>query len=405
MTRGAHRYAILLALALACSAGCSRRQAPGQAEAKPTPTADANMVQLSPAEQKNAGITDFVLELRRLPVELSASGRITLDENRTWRVGAVTDGRIAQVLANVGDRVHSGQVVGRMHSHEVHEARAMYQKALADLDRARVDAAFARKVRDRSQRLYALKAASQEQVEQSQTELKNAQVAWANAQTEVTRAHAHLVEFLGVPADPRPGEAGVELIPIRTPAAGVVLARDITPGMVVQPGSQLFVISNLVTVWMIAAVNEANLAKLQVGMPAQVSVQEAYGKLEFPGRIGSLGEQLDPATRTMQVRIVLPNPQEKLKPEMYATVRIKLGWTPAGLYVPQEALQDVEGRTVVFVRTGSDRFEARTVTTGAVRNGMAEVVTGLRAGDRVVGQGSFLLKSQLLKATMSGSGE
>jgi cobalt-zinc-cadmium efflux system membrane fusion protein len=388
------------------AAGCSRE--PVQ-EVKAPPAAPAaaseREVVLDAAAQKEAGIVVASVTVRSLPQALHANGRIALNENQTWRVGAVTEGRIVRVLVNPGDRIEQGQVLARMHSHVIHEARAEYRKAVAELARLKGAEAYSQRVRDRARRLYELKAGSLEQTEHAETELRNAQTAVGNASIEVDRTRRHLVEFLQIapdvvehdPGDPH--EDDQDLIPIKSPASGTLLTRNVTPGTVVQPSADLFVVSDLTSLWNIASVNEEYLAKLRVGMPVRTYVQ-AYPDHAFPGRIGKLGEELDPTTRTVKVRVDLPNPGGRLKPEMYATAAIDLGGTEPALFVPQGAPQEVGGQTVVFVMTAPGRFEPRPVQLGRALEGEQEITSGIRAGERVVTQGSFVLRSQLMKASL-----
>ncbi len=396
------------ALLVACVllwAGCSRPRPSGtvaEATASKTP---ARWVLLSAQAQREAGIATAPVRLVSVPLTLEAAGRITPDENRTWRVGAVTEGRIVSVSAAVGDRVAQDQVLARMHSHDIHESRAAYRKALAEVARLRSAEAYARRVRDRARRLYELKAGSLEQLEHAETELRNAQAELANAETDLDRARRHLVEFLQIPADvPEPApraEAHREedLIPIKSPANGIVLARNVTPGTVVNPSTDLFVISDLSSLWMIATLAEEHLGRLKPGLPVWVTVQ-AYPGRRFEGRIARLGEQLDPTTRTVQVRVALPNRDGLLKPEMYARAEILLGRSAPALFVPQEAVQEIEGQTAVFVRTAPERFEPRPVRTGRAAGADVEIASGLRPGEVVAVRGSYILKSELLKAAL-----
>lgn len=385
--------------------GCSRPEPPGAvAQAKVQPRS-ARFVTLTPEAQREAGIAIERIQPTSAPLGLEASGRITVNENRTWRVGAVTEGRIIRVYVAVGDQVEQGQVLARMHSHDIHESRAEYRKAVAELARLRAVEAYARRARDRARRLYELKAGSLEQAEHAETELRNAQAAVANAEADLDRVRKHLVEFLQIPVEGPEEPAGShaereeDLIPIKAPASGTVLVRNVTAGAVVNPSADLFVISDLSSLWMIAAVAEEHLPKLTEGMSVRVSVQ-AYPGRWFHGRIARIGEELDPTTRTVKVRVELPNPAGALKPEMYARAEILLGRSEPALFVPQEAVQEIEGQPAVFVQTAPDRFEPRTVRTGRTLDGTVELASGLRAGEAVVIRGSYILKSELFKAAL-----
>jgi cobalt-zinc-cadmium efflux system membrane fusion protein len=398
----------ILILLFGFAAGCSREDpelAKVAAEAAAPVTAEKEVV-LAPEVQREAGIMADAIQVRSLPQTLQATGRMTVNENRTWRVGAITEGRIIRVYANAGDAVKEGQILARMHSHDIHESRAEYRKAVAEVARLKAVESYAARVRDRAKRLYQLKAGSLQQVEQAETEYSNAQTALANAEVEAERAGKHLVDFLEIPAEePKEHRSGLresdeDLIPVKSPASGTLLTRNVTAGTVVTTTGDLFVVSDLTVPWMIAAVSEEHLAKLRVGMPVRVYVQ-AYGDRGFRGRIGKLGEELDPTTRTIMVRVDVPNPDGLLKPEMYATAEIELGQSEPSLFVPQVSVQEVHARSVVFVQKAKDRFEVRPVQLGRAVADTVEIAGGIRAGERIVTRGSYVLKSQLLKGSLT----
>jgi cobalt-zinc-cadmium efflux system membrane fusion protein len=366
---------------------------------------EANIVSMSPEVQKESGVESTVLSQRVVPEVVKATARLTNDENRTWRVGSVAEGRIVTVLANVGDFVKEDQILARMHSHQIHEARADYQKALAEVARRKGLIDFSARVRDRAKRLYDLKAGSLEQLERAETEVRNAQTDAANAQTDLERARSHITEVLGLTVDEtnggKPANEEEDLMPVRAPAAGMILTRSVTPGTVVTPSVDQFLISDLSRLWAIAEVNEEYLSKVRVGMPARVQVQ-AYGSEVFTGRIAKIGDVLDPATRTVKVRVELRNAQGRLKPEMYATAEIELGSGAPVITVPAEAIQEIRGVPSVFVKVAEGRFEARAIQQGRTFDRDVEAGGAIKAGDTIAIRGTFLLKSELLKASLGG---
>lgn len=401
------KYVLLLAGAVVLSGCGTKPPEKAHADASPAdkPSLPANTVSLSAPAAKAAGIRTAPVELRSVPQSIRATARVTNDETRSWRVGAITEGRIVNVLANPGDRIREGQVLARMHSHDIHESRANYRKAVSELSRLKIAEAYAERVRDRAKRLLELKAGSLEQYEHAETELKNTQAAVANAEVEVNRTRIHLVDFLGIPAEDPPQHTPAghddasEFIPVRAPASGTLLVRNVTPGTVVTPSMDLFVISDLSRLWAIAEVNEEHLQKLRPGMPARLVVQ-AYGDRTFTGRIGRIGEALDPETHTVRVRIDIANSSGALKPEMYATAEIETGGSEPSYFVEPEALQEIRGATVVFVQTADERYEVRPVQTGRSASGLTEIRRGVQPGDRVVVRGGFILKSEFLKSSL-----
>ncbi|MEQ1883495.1 MAG: efflux RND transporter periplasmic adaptor subunit [Bryobacteraceae bacterium] len=391
---------VFLAIALA---GCSKQAAPEKAAAPATPAADTNIVVMSPEVQKESNVGTTVLSAKPLPEVVRSTGRLTNDENRTWRVGSIAEGRIEKVFANVGDIVKADQILARMHSHDIHESRAEFMKATAELARRKGLVDYSTKVRDRAKRLYDLKAGSLEQLERTETDLRNAQTDVKNAEVEVERARSHITEVLGLEldADGRAPSDEEDLIPVRAPSAGVVLTRNVTPGTVVTPSTDQFLISDLGRLWAIAEVSEEYLGKLRVGMPVRVFVQ-AYGAEPFNGRIGKIGDVLDPATRTVKVRVELTNVKGRLKPEMYATTEIELGSTSPVITVPAEAVQEIRGQSSVFVKVAPDRFEVRPVqTSNSLAHHDVEISGNIKPGEEIVTSAAFIMKSEFLKAMLA----
>lgn len=397
----------LLLLPLLLLGACTpKTEAPAAAAKKEDKKAgEPGEVHLDQELRKTAGIVVVGVEKRNMPTTLRVIGRLTPDEEKTHKAAAITDGRIMKVLVKVGDRVTAGQVLARMHSHDIHEARSEYQKAKVELARLESQRGYAEKSRDRVKRLLDLKAASQEQLEHAESELRNTLAAIEAAKAELIRTRVHIEEFLDVSADDPPGhkpgdlDHDDDLIPVKAPAAGIVLSRSANMGTVVKPGDDLFVISELSSLWMMAAVPEESLGKVRAGMNAQVFVR-AFDDRPFPGRITRIGDQLDAETRTVQARIVLANANGQLKPEMYATAEIVSGGSEEALYVPQESVQELNGHAIVFVQTAEDKFVARAVETGARMGGLVAIRSGLDASNRVAARGAFVLKSQMLKSTL-----
>ncbi|MEO6910760.1 MAG: efflux RND transporter periplasmic adaptor subunit [Edaphobacter sp.] len=398
-----------LCLLLVCAAqgGCRR------SDAKLNATESANAA--SNSTQSKAAPDQIVLSLQQqregkievAPVELGSAmvtqhtkGRIVLPDNAKWRVGVLVEGRIEQVYANLGDYVHKGQVLARLHSHDMHTARAAYGSALAERSRLKAAEALAQKNYDRSQRLYALKTESLSQTEVARQELVNAQSATKESEITLGSERAHLEEILGVSADlPVQGGGEADLIPIKAPASGRILEKYITPGATISPSNDAFVIGNLDRLWMQASVDAATLSKLRIGQPATVLLPDVPNAA-FKGKITNLGQEFDPVTRLMQIRIELRNTENRLRPEMLASADISVGEGQTAVLVPEEAVQQVNGQDVVFVRTGEDRFAVRTVQVGEDIRGKVRILDGLRLGEQVITRGSFIAKSQLLRSSI-----
>jgi RND family efflux transporter MFP subunit len=188
-------------------------------------------------------------------------------------------------------------------------------------------------------------------------------------------------------------------VPVASPATGYVTARNAFPGQRVTPETELYAIADLRKVWIVADVFQVDAGAIRPGMPARVSVPSAG--LALRGRVTFVQPQLDPATRTLKVRIETSNPGLVLKPDMYVDVDFDLGTGAARIVVPADAVLDSGARQVVFVDRGNGYLEPRQVTVGARLGDRAVIQSGLATGERVVASGTFLIdsESQLKAAT------
>jgi len=363
-----------------------------QTEVSQKGTENASAVVLDAAEQQKGHIVVEPVKLKEMATTLVVPGQLTASEDQTWRVGAITGGRVEDVSAHLGDFVRVGQILGRIHSHDVHEARAGYQQAQIELERARSAQTYAKQRRDRAQRLFDLRAGSRQDLETADADLRNVQAAIEKAQSELEKERAHLSILRVALEESSEGDD----VPILAPEAGVVLERKVTIGSVVNIGDEMFTLSDTRRLWMIGAANEGDLSAIITGQLVRIQVR-AYPNREFAGRVLRLGEHLDPATRTLQIRIEVPNPQGLLKPEMYATASVQQSSRRSALVVPGEAIQEIDGVPIVFVQETEKEFRVRTVEPGQHTGGGIEIIQGLKRGEAVVVKGSFVLKSQVLK--------
>jgi cobalt-zinc-cadmium efflux system membrane fusion protein len=402
------RLLIPLTLGLVLLPGCTS-EAPAPAAAPPVQNVEQGVVVLAPEALKDGRVQWEAAKVSSMPELIRVTGRIGVNENLTSRVGSIVDGRVAEIFANVGDQVTKGQDLARLVSHEVHDARAEYAKARAELAQRQSELEFARTAAKRASRLYELKAGSLESVQRAQADVQSAESAVTVARVEVNRV-AEQLRHLGLSTEgaedeytkplasgkPTAGEFEEdELVPVVAPIGGTVLKRLVSPGTVVTPSSDMMVISDLTTLWVNAEVPEKYLPALRVGRSVGITVQ-AYGDQVFPGRITYIGDTLNPATRTVEVRCETRNSEGKLKPEMYATISFGVGEVTNALLIPTVAIQDVEGQSTVFIREEDTRFRARRIRVGRQAGLQSEVLEGLTPGEVVVTAGSFLLKSELL---------
>ena len=357
-------------------------------------------VHIDPANLSRAGIRIASVTVRQLPQQLTVAGQVAMDERHTAHIGARADGVVERVLVLPGDAVHAGQVLALLHSHTVHETAGALAQAYAAVERQTSAVQFAEANRARYQRLLSLQVASQEEAQRAGQELQQAQQQLADAEASVHMEREHLSELLQVsPGTITPQTLyRQELVPIRSEGAGVVVERNVTPGQVLNTGQMAFTVSNLSTVWVTAAVNEKDVATIRRGDSADVTTQGLDGVLH--GTVGMLGDAVDPETRTLPVRIVVLNPGTRLRPGMFATVAIDKGATRQSIFIPEGAVQDVNGFQAVFVTPDNASFTVRAVKLGEHSHGMVEVLEGLSPHDRIVVDGAFMVKGELLKGSV-----
>jgi cobalt-zinc-cadmium efflux system membrane fusion protein len=391
----------LLTFVMSCAflQSCASKSAP--VTDRETHAAAPRDIVVDSKTQQQLGVEVQPALARSVAASITATGQLQLNEDRTWHVGAVIEGRMIAVPVHLGEIVKAGQVIAQMHSHEVHDSRASHRQAVAEMERLTVVAEQALRVRDRTKRLLDLKAASREQLEAADTQYRSAQLSVSNAQAEVEKTEAHLTEFLDVPLQHtgQVEKAGDEAdrVPIKAPASGTVMERLANVGSVVSTGDPVITLSDLSSLWFIAAVNEADLSQIRRGQAVRIAVR-AYPDKTFPGRVFQLGERLDPQTRTLQVRVLVSNLNGLLKPDMFATADFTPQLQRTVVHVPESAIQELKGKSVVFIQTGTRSFAPREVKAGARVDRQIEILSGIESGTPVVVNGALLLKSQLLKS-------
>jgi cobalt-zinc-cadmium efflux system membrane fusion protein len=326
-------------------------------------------------------------------------GELTVNEDRTARLGAPGRGRVLTVRAQPGEQVGQGQVLVVLQSAEAGMAQADVAKASAEVTSRRASAQYAASARARAERLLALKAIPRQDYERAIADDEQARAALAQATAELQRARS-TAQQLGAAGASSSGE-----IVLRSPLAGVVLERSAQPGAVVEAGAPLAVVTDASTLWLQVKAAEAQAGLFRRGGQLAFRVP-AYPGERFTARIDAVGAGLDPATRTLGVRAVVANAGGRLKPSMLATVEVQGGSGVVAVLVPDDAVQLVEGKPTVFIvhpdAKGGARLERRVVELGVRSGGRVAITRGLSAGDVVVVGGAFAVKAQFQKGSMPG---
>ncbi len=354
-------------------------------------------------QQARAGIKVALIDASQVQRTVSAPAQVMMNEEHTAHVAPIVDGYVTAIIAQPGNTVRRGEVMARVHSHIIHETIGVIEQDLADIARRQAAIIFEQQRAERYAHLYSIQAASLEESQRAQQSLLQAKNDLAVSEVSLHTEREHLADVLQVaPSSITPAELpGFEDVPIKAAISGTVVSRTIAPGMVLQPGMEAFTVSNLDTVWVVASVNEADLSHVRRGDTVQVRTS-AWPNEVFRGRVTLVGSVLDPATRTIQVRATIPNPGGRLKSAMFATAEIGGGDTRQAIYVPEEALQDINGVESVFTTDDGITFNAQAVKVGRPVGHQVEVLEGLKAGQHVAVAATFMLKSELLKSSVGG---
>lgn len=381
-------------------------------------------VVLDQDDLRASGVLVAAVENGNVHETLEAPGEIDIAQNQLAQVTAPIPGRVRSIRRLAGDSVDAGSILCTIESADLGGARADLQSALAETAVAKRNLDRLRQLSDKGLR--------------SESEVWASEAEYNKARLHVDAATAHL-RALGINPDQHPSEHSGDLInqyELPSPLAGTILQQQLTIGQNVEQKDVLFTVADLSKVWVNASVNERDAAKLRTGMSASVQVQtQAVSPVVLDGIVTYLGQQADQQTRTVPVRIVISNPRLKgnnrgflLRPGMFTTVRFMTTTKSGVLTVPPEAVQEIDGQTVVFLqspgthsersaenkeRTADDEpragkiaksgaepsivFQPRVVTLGISDGKAVEIVKGLQRGDMVVIRNAFLLKSELEK--------
>jgi membrane fusion protein, heavy metal efflux system len=352
---------------------------------------------------QNRTIETEVVAPQLIAGAIHATGKILVSEDRVATIGPVHEGRLTRLYVGQGSAVRKGQKLADLQSADIDAAEADYLKALADSDNARRTSAaevkLAQQTYDRTKMLFEKTIAPGKALQSAEHDL---QVAQASAESSVASTKAaltaarHRLLILGLTeADmnalaTKPDFAAV--FTLTSPIDGIVVERNATIGATVGSDANVFKIVDISSVWIDANVFEKDVARAKLGQPVNVSVTAFPGSV-FTGKVILISTVVDPDTRSLKVRTEVPNRDGRLKPDMFANVEIITDVNRTAISIPQSALLNDGGQSIVFVAAGSG-FERRTVTPGIQSDNRIEITSGLQAGDKVVVKGNYLLLQQ-----------
>jgi cobalt-zinc-cadmium efflux system membrane fusion protein len=307
-----------------------------------------------------------------IPDTLNLAAKAQADPTKVVRIFPPASGRVVAIEVKPGDHVRRGQILGVLNSSDVASARSDYAKANIEAERAT-------RAAERQKMLLEHGAAAEK-------DYIDARAQADAARAELARAQQRL-ELLNVSSS-----ENSDRVPLIAPASGVVLDVSAAAGEFsksLESANPLITIADLNTIWIVGDVYEKDVAKLDRGKPVTLTLQ-AYPDKQWGGRIESISGALDPVSRTLKVRVALPNSDQRIKPEMFGTIHVKTG-THQALVVPAAAIIREGSTTTTFVKAGG-KTQQCAVATGQTIDGKVEITSGLHAGDEVAAEGAELLK-------------
>ncbi|WER50012.1 efflux RND transporter periplasmic adaptor subunit [Cupriavidus sp. WKF15] len=312
---------------------------------------------------------------------LSLPGRLVWNEDKTVRVSTPFAGRVTEILVQPGTTVKAGQPLANLTSSDFGVAQADARKAAADN-------AVASKALARQRELYAAGVIAQKDLEQAQGEA-------ARATADLQRTQAALRQYGAIVGE------GVNRFALRSPIDGLVVERNINPGMELRPDqpttAPLFLVTDPTTLWAQVDAAEADMGLFKAGVNVQLSTA-AYPGETFTGTVVKMADYVDPTARSIKVRLTVPNPDRRLKAEMFVTAKLKAA-SFTGIAVSSKAVFLADNRNYVFVRTAANTFVRRPVKVGVSLPGITEVLDGIKDGEIVVTEGNLYLQDILRDAT------
>ncbi len=342
---------------------------------EPQPPIMPGEVYLSPDSPKKAYVKTASLSLTQHPLLEPLVGKISYNESVTSRISSPVAGRVIAIPLALGAQVQTGSILLELDSPDVAAAEADYAKARADLT-------LADKSLNRQRELYAGKVTSQKDLERAQDDFNLTRSDVQRAQDRLKNLHIS------------PGKSDGRFA-LRSPVPGVVVERNVNPGMEVRPdyNTPLFVVSNIKKLTLLMEVFEVNIGKIRLGQKLSVSVPAYPGEL-FPATVQYIGQVLDEKSRTIQVRCDLPNADSRLLPGMYATIIVNSNPGDLAIMIPLTAVFTEGDADFVFIALDGNHYQQRPVEIGLRLKDKAVVTGGLKPGEQLVTEGALTLRAE-----------
>jgi len=350
-------------------------------------------IRLTPAVMQEFGIEVRVATGGSIGRTVRLPGEVVYNTDRIAHVSPMVAGRVQQVDVSVGDRVESGQIMAVLTSRELAAARSDYLAAVAKLELARDN--LRREKRLLSDKVGTKRAAAAARQAYREADIERNQA--VNALFALGNSREQVVQITAL------DDKDFSAYQLRAPLSGIVTQRHITIGEVIgqETADAPFVVADLSSVWVNLTVYQRDLAQVRAGMP--VTIQFSGGIPQAQSTVAFVSPALDETTRTATARVVLENPHADWRPGLFVSGLIETDRETAAVVVPNSALTELDGETVVFVQTDGG-FEPRKVRQGRATPGAVEIIDGLAEGERYAANNVLALKAETNRAALEHAG-
>jgi len=349
-----------------------KKDAPAAHEGAEHPRETSGLIEMTPQQVQGASIVIAQAAPASIDTAVTLPGEVRFNDDRTAHIVPRVSGVVESVSASLGQEVKKGQPLAVIASADLAELRSTALAADQRLGLARV-------TYEREKKLWEDRISAQQDYLQAEQSYREAQIEAQSAKSKLTALGAE------------PVSGAVNRYILRAPLNGVVVEKHLVQGEAVKEDANVFLVSDLSTVWVEIVVPAKDLETVRVGQP--VTIRSAAGSASVTGKVSHIGNLLGEQTRTATARVVIDNPGLAWRPGLFVNVAVVRGRKDAAVAVAAEAIQTIDGKTVVFTKAPKG-FQAQPVTVGASDGNNAEILDGLSAGTHYVATGSFVVKAQ-----------
>jgi len=348
---------------------------------------DKSKFKISSEIQKAHPFTFVTLEEKAVEEDLQLPGAVSYDMNNVAKVGSRVNGRILTVFVKEGDYVKKGSPLAALQSVELGNTEANYLKARARMEALKVQA-------ERAKDLYERKVTSAKEYELSLMDYKSVKAEMETARNALENFGLTDIEIENL----ENGKYNSKNLYIRTPISGSVTVREAIIGQAVNSRDNLFTVADLSVLWINLEVFEKDLPYIKMGNEAIVNTI-SVAEDPIKAKVSHVGDIIDPVKRTAEVRLEVKNARGKLRPGQSITAVVKGAIAESALVrvLSVDCIHKIEGENYVFVRNPDETFTAKKIVLGKSYETWTEILSGVESGEKIVKEGSFVLKSEYLK--------